>query len=151
MRVLVQRVKNAKVTIEGKVHGQIGQGYLLLIGFTGTDTSETVATVIKKVLELRIFDDQDGKMNLSIFDVGGSVLSISQFTLYADIRKGRRPGFENAAKYQDASELYDLTNKVLSESNLKIETGIFGADMKVELLNDGPITIMVDSEELTHG
>lgn len=148
MRVIVQRVAQAKVTIDGQVHGQIGQGYMLLVGFTDGDTQEISDKMAKKISELRIFDDESGRMNRSIFDVNGSILSISQFTLYADVSSGRRPSFAKAMAYQQASALYDHFNEALRQRNLHVETGIFGADMKVELLNDGPVTIIVDSREL---
>ena len=147
MRVLIQRVAHASVTIEGQLHGSCGNGYLLLVGVTHDDTEEIVEKMAKKVQELRIFEDENQKMNRSIHDVNGSILSISQFTLYADTKKGRRPSFTNAAKPDLASPLYDYFNKCLRSYDLRVETGIFGADMKVELLNDGPVTILLDSKE----
>ena len=148
MRVIVQRVRHASVTIDGEVHGSVGRGYMTLTGFTDGDTEETVKKVADKVADLRIFEDENDKMNLTIFDVGGAVLSISQFTLYADVSKGRRPSFVKAMRPQPASQLYDFFNECLRKRGLQVETGIFGADMKVELLNDGPVTIIVDSEVL---
>ncbi|MBQ2478368.1 MAG: D-tyrosyl-tRNA(Tyr) deacylase [Erysipelotrichales bacterium] len=148
MRVVVQRVKEGNVVIDGKVHGEIGAGYVLLVGFTHGDTAETAAKVAKKITELRIFDDENGKMNLSIYDAEGAILSISQFTLYADVSQGRRPSFTTAMNYRDASALYDVFNNELRKRNLRVETGIFGAEMKVSLVNDGPVTIWVDSKEL---
>ena len=148
MRVLIQRVLKADVTIDGKVHGEIGRGYLLLVGFTAGDDEDIAAKVAKKVSELRIFDDEDGKMNKSIYDAEGAVLSISQFTLYGDVRRGRRPSFTNAMSFAEATELYDYFNEELRKRNLRVETGIFGAEMKVSLINDGPVTIWGDSKEL---
>ena len=147
MKVVVQRSKNSKVTIDGKVNGSINHGYVLLVGFTDGDTEEIVDKMIKKILNLRIFEDENEKMNLSIQDVNGQILSISQFTLYADSKKGNRPSFINAMNPTDASKLYDIFNEKLSKE-IHTETGIFGADMKVEIYNDGPVTIILDSEEL---
>ena len=147
MRILVQRSKNSKVTIDGKVKGQIDHGYVLLVGFTEDDTETIIDKMIDKVLNLRIFEDENGKMNLSILDTKGSILSISQFTLYANCKDGRRPSFTNAMNPSDASHLYDVFNEKLSKL-IHTETGIFGADMKVEIYNDGPVTIMLDSDEL---
>ena len=147
MRVLLQRSKNSKVTIDGKVNGQIDHGYVLLVGFTNGDNEEIIDKMINKIINLRVFEDDNGKMNLSIMDTKGSILSISQFTLYANTKEGRRPSFTNAMKPDEASKLYDLFNEKLSE-HLHVETGIFGADMKVEIYNDGPVTIMLDSDEL---
>ena len=148
MKVLIQRVKHAKVTIDGTVNGQIKDGFLLFVGMTHEDDEKTVEKLANKVKDLRLFEDEQGKMNLSITEVNGEILSISQFTLYADCRKGRRPSFTNAAKPDEASRLYDYFNDVLRNLGLHVETGIFGADMKVELYNDGPVTIMLDSKEL---
>lgn len=148
MRVVLQRVKHASCTIDGNVTGKIEQGLLLLVGITDSDTKEILEKVAKKCVELRIFEDENGKMNLGLKDVGGSILSISQFTLYADCKRGRRPGFTNAARPEMASPMYDSFNEILRSYDVKVETGIFGADMKIELLNDGPVTIILDSEEL---
>lgn len=147
MKVLVQRSKNSKVTIDGKVNGQIDHGYVLLVGFTNGDNETIIDKMINKILNLRIFEDENEKMNLSILDTKGSILSISQFTLYADAKEGRRPSFTNALNPTDASKLYDIFNEKL-RSQIHTETGIFGADMKVEIYNDGPVTIMLDSDEL---
>lgn len=146
MRVVLQRVKYASVTIEGEVKGAIEQGFLALVGITQTDTEEIAAKMAKKCAELRVFEDVDGKMNLGLRDIQGKILSISQFTLYADCKRGRRPGFEKAAKPDMAEPLYVYFNEQLSSYDISIETGVFGADMKVELLNDGPVTILLDSE-----
>ena len=148
MRVVLQRVKHASVTIDGNVHGSIQQGFLALVGITHEDTKEIVKKVAKKCAELRVFEDENGKMNKGLQDIGGDILSISQFTLYADCKKGRRPGFDKAAKPDLANPLYDYFNEQLRSYGLQVPTGIFGADMKVELLNDGPVTILLDSNEL---
>ena len=148
MRVVVQRARQAKVTVDGKVTGAIEHGLMLLVGITHEDTVKDLEYCAKKVANLRIFEDEQGKMNLSIKEVGGSILSISQFTLYADCRKGRRPGFTDAAKPDQAIPLYDYFNKKIKDLGIHIETGIFGADMKVSLLNDGPVTIILDSQEI---
>ena len=147
MRVILQRSKESKVTIDGKVNGKIDKGYVALVGFTDGDNTEIVDKMIKKIVNLRVFEDENEKMNLSIQDIGGSILSISQFTLYADPKKGNRPSFINAMNPTEASKLYDIFNQKLSEI-LHVETGIFGADMKVEIYNDGPVTIILDSNEL---
>jgi len=148
MRVLIQRSKNSSVTIDNKVNGSIDFGYVLLVGFTDGDNEQIVDKMINKILNLRIFEDENGKMNKSIIDEGGSILSISQFTLYADTKKGNRPSFVQSLEYNKASNLYDYFNLKLKERNIKVETGIFGADMKVSILNDGPVTIFLDSEKL---
>ena len=147
MRVVVQRSKNSKVTIDGKVHGQIDKGYVLLVGFTDGDNEKIIDKMIDKIINLRIFEDENEKMNLSIQDIGGSILSISQFTLYANCKEGRRPSFTDALNPTDASKLYDVFNEKLSKL-IHTETGIFGADMKVEIYNDGPVTIILDSDVL---
>ena len=147
MRVVVQRSKQSKVTIDGKVNGQIDHGYVLLVGFTNGDDESIIDKMVNKIVNLRIFEDDQGKINLSILDVNGSILSISQFTLYANCKEGRRPSFTEALNPDDATKLYDIFNKKLREYVL-VETGIFGADMKVEIYNDGPVTIVLDSDEL---
>lgn len=147
MKVVVQRSKNSQVTIDGKLNGKIESGYVLLVGFTDGDNIDIIDKMINKIINLRIFEDGNGKMNKSIIDVNGSILSISQFTLYANCKEGRRPSFVNAMNADDASKLYDIFNSRLKEF-VKVETGIFGADMKVEIYNDGPVTIILDSEEL---
>lgn len=147
MRVLIQRVKYASVTIDGSVYGKIKQGFLVLVGITHEDTLEAVEKLAKKTTELRVFEDAQGKMNLGLSDIQGEILSISQFTLYADCRRGRRPGFEKAAKPQQAKQLYEHFNQQLAAYGFQVKTGVFGADMKVELCNDGPVTIMLDSDE----
>ncbi len=147
MRVLLQRVRYASVAINGTLQGKIEQGFLALVGITHTDTPEIVEKMAKKTAELRVFEDDQGKMNLGLADIQGAVLSISQFTLYADCKKGRRPGFEAAAKPDLAKPLYEYFNEQLRTYNIPVETGIFGADMKVELLNDGPVTILLDNAQ----
>jgi D-tyrosyl-tRNA(Tyr) deacylase len=147
MRVLVQRSKNSKVTIDGKVNGQIDHGFVLLVGFTNGDDEVIIDKMINKIVNLRIFEDENEKMNLSILDTKGSILSISQFTLYANCKEGRRPSFVEALNPNDATKLYDLFNEKLGKL-VHVETGIFGSDMKVEIYNDGPVTVMLDSEEL---
>lgn len=149
MRVVLQRVSKASVKVDGAITGEIEQGFLLLVGITPSDDEPIIRKLARKCAELRIFEDENGKLNKGLKDVQGSILSISQFTLYADCKKGRRPGFDKAAKGDIAEPLYELFNKILREEyELRVETGIFGADMKVELLNDGPVTIILDSEEL---
>lgn len=144
MRVIVQYVNEASVEIDGKINGKINKGYVLLVGFTHDDTIEIVNKMVDKILNLRIIYDENDKMNLSIKDINGSILSISQFTLYAKLN-GRRPSFSDAMKFDKASELYDIFNEKLKENNINVQTGIFGSDMKVSLVNDGPCTITIDS------
>ena len=148
MKIVVQRVKESSVTIDGKVHGQIEKGFMVLVGFCDGDNETIIDKMIDKMIHLRIFEDENGKMNLSLDDVKGSILSISQFTLYANCKKGRRPSFIEAAKPEVAIPLYDYFNEKIREQGIHLETGIFGADMKVALINDGPITIILDSEEI---
>lgn len=144
MKILVQRVLSSKVEVNNKVIGEINHGLLLFVGFTQKDTSKEIDYMIDKVINLRIFDDENGIMNKSLLDVKGSILSISQFTLYADSTKGRRPSYINALNGEKAITLYEEFNKKLKDKNIHIETGIFGADMKVSLINDGPVTIMLE-------
>ncbi len=146
MRIVVQRSKEASVSVDNKVVGKIDHGMVILVGFTYNDTIEDIDYMINKVINLRIYDDEEGVMNKSILDVGGSILSISQFTLYADATKGRRPSYVDALKGEEAIKLYDEFNKRLKEY-INVETGIFGADMKVSLLNDGPVTILLESRK----
>ncbi|MFC5733734.1 D-aminoacyl-tRNA deacylase [Cytobacillus gottheilii] len=146
MKVVVQRSKQASVTVEDEVVGRIEKGFVLLVGVTHDDTEEDAAFLADKIANLRVFDDQDGKMNLSILDAGGEILSVSQFTLYGDCRKGRRPNFMNAAKPDQAIVLYDTFNSYLREKGLKVETGTFGAMMDVSLTNDGPVTLIIESK-----
>ncbi|MFC3883049.1 D-aminoacyl-tRNA deacylase [Bacillus songklensis] len=146
MRVVVQRAKNAKVIVEGKTVGAIERGVMLLVGVTHSDTVEDAAYLADKVANLRIFEDESGKMNWSLLDIGGEVLSVSQFTLYGDCRKGRRPNFMEAAKPDYANEMYKHFNEDLTKKGLKVETGIFGAMMDVEFTNDGPVTLIIESK-----
>ena len=144
MKVLVQRSLESSVSVNNKVVGSIDKGLVLLVGFTHTDTSYDIDYLVKKVVNLRIFDDENGIMNKSILDVGGSILSVSQFTLYADTKKGNRPSYINAMGGENATKLYDEFNEKLSEF-VKVEKGVFGADMKVSITNDGPVTIILES------
>lgn len=146
MRVVLQRSKKASVTVNGTVTGAIDKGYVLLVGITHTDTEEDIAYVAKKIADLRIWEDEDGKMNRSILEEGGAILSVSQFTLYADTRKGKRPSFVQAARPEQAEPLWLAFNEQLKTHGLHVETGIFGAMMDVALINDGPITIIVESK-----
>lgn len=144
MRVLVQRVLSSSVEVENSVVGSIGKGILLLVGFTKNDSSKEIDYMVDKVLNLRIFDDENGVMNRSLLDIEGSILSVSQFTLYADSSKGRRPSYVNALNGNEAITLYNEFNDKLKNTGINIETGVFGADMKVNLINDGPVTIMLE-------
>lgn len=148
MRVLVQRSKNSKVTIDGVINGEINHGLVLLTGFTDSDNELIIDKMIDKIINLRIFEDDQDKMNLSLLDKEGSILNISQFTLYASCKNGRRPAFIKAMNPVDASRLYDYMNEKLKSTGINTQTGIFGADMKVEIYNDGPVTIMLDSDEI---
>ncbi len=145
MRVVVQRAKQASVQVEGKTVGSIGHGLVLLVGITQSDDEAAVEFVAEKIANLRIFEDADGKMNHSVLETGGQILSISQFTLYGDCRKGRRPNFMAAARPEQAEPLYELLNQRLRDKGLVVETGIFGAMMDVTLLNHGPVTLIVES------
>jgi D-tyrosyl-tRNA(Tyr) deacylase len=145
VKVVVQRSKEARVTVDGTTVGSIARGLVLLVGFTHEDTEDDVRWMADKLSGLRIFEDESGKMNLSVADVGGAVLSVSQFTLYGDCRKGRRPNFMAAARPERAEALYDSFNAALREKGLVVETGRFGAMMDVELVNWGPVTLIVDS------
>lgn len=147
MRAVVQRVSSSKVEVDNKVIGSIKKGLNVLIGISKEDTIEDLNYIKDKILNLRIFEDENEKMNLSLLDVKGEILVISQFTLYGDCRKGRRPNFMNAEGGEKAKEAYNTFVKLLKESNIKIETGEFGADMKVEIQNDGPVTIILDSKK----
>ena len=144
MKVVVQRVKKASVTVDNKLISKIDKGFLVLVGFTHNDGMDNIKYIVKKLKNLRIFDDENGNMNLNINDIGGSILSVSQFTLYADTKNGNRPSFVDSMKYDEAEKLYSLFNEELKSTNVPISTGIFGADMKVSLLNDGPVTIIIE-------
>ncbi len=148
MKFVIQRVSEASVTVNQQVTGKIGKGFLVLIGVCDTDTKEIADKMIRKMLGLRIFEDANGKTNLALSDVQGSLLLVSQFTLYADCRKGNRPSFTGAGAPDLANELYEYMIQKCCAINDHVETGIFGADMKVQLLNDGPFTIILDSEDL---
>lgn len=144
MRIVLQRVNHAKVSVDGKVIGQIGKGYMLLVGFGPDDTEATLDYMVHKVTNLRVFESEPGKMNLGLKDVQGAILSISQFTLYADVKHGNRPGFAKAAKPALAKPLYQQFNQKLAATGIHVETGEFGADMQVDLENDGPVTIIYE-------
>lgn len=146
MRLVIQRVTSGSVTIDGRVNGAIEKGYVVLVGFGQNDTESLLDPMIDKMINLRIFEDENGKMNKSLLDVNGSILSVSQFTLYANCRHGRRPGFTDALHPSKAIPMYDLFNQKIIEKGVHVETGIFGADMKVSIQNDGPVTIILDSD-----
>ena len=148
MRVVLTTVLEASVEINNKTVGKISRGYLLLVGFTDGDDKETVEKMVDKILSLRVFPDEHGQINISLQEVNGSVLSVSQFTLYADAAKGRRPSFVNALRPGEAEPLYDYFNELLEQKHGKVSTGVFGADMKVHSVNDGPFTLLLDSKEL---
>lgn len=147
MKVVIQRSKDAKVIVDNQVIGQISSGFVLLVGITHEDSLEDLNYLAEKVANLRVFEDEQGKMNLSLLEVGGEILSVSQFTLYGDCRKGRRPNFMQAAKPDIAEQLYHQFNQLLREKGLRVETGIFGAMMQVHLINDGPVTLIIDSKD----
>ena len=148
MRAVLQRVSHAKVTIDGTVSGEIGKGFLILLGVAPEDTAEEALYLARKCVGLRVFTDENDKMNLSLDDVGGKILAVSQFTLYADCRKGKRPNFIGAAKGEQANELYEYFVSCCRGLGIETQTGEFGANMQVELLNDGPVTILMDTDEL---
>ena len=150
MRAVVQRTARASVSVDGQTLGSIGKGFLILLGVSGEDTEETARKMADKICRLRIFEDSQGKTNLSLADVGGELLVISQFTLYADCRKGNRPSFINAGGPDMANRLYEYFMECCRSHVQVVEKGQFGADMKVELLNDGPFTLMLDSRDLFH-
>ena len=145
MKVVLQRCKNAKVTVDGEITGQIDHGYMLLVGITTTDTEKEVDYLVEKIAGLRLFEDEDGKMNHSIQEMNGSILSVSQFTLYADTKRGRRPSFIEAARPEQAKPLWELFNSKLQAKEIQVETGIFGAMMDVTFTNDGPVTIVLEA------
>lgn len=146
MKVVVQRVSSAKVSVESEILGQIEQGFMLLVGIQDTDTEVEIDYLVRKITNLRVFEDSNLKMNLNVRDIDGAILSISQFTLYAETRKGNRPSFTKAGAPDYAAQMYDLFNTKLREQGLTVETGEFGADMQVELTNDGPVTILFDTD-----
>jgi D-tyrosyl-tRNA(Tyr) deacylase len=147
VRVVVQRSKEARVEVDGQIVGEIKQGLVLLVGFRHEDTEADIKWMAEKVVNLRIFEDEAGKMNLSLLDAGGQILSISQFTLYGDCRKGRRPNFMAAARPEQAERLYDQFNEALRGLGVEVQTGRFGAMMDVKLTNWGPVTLVIDSEQ----
>jgi D-tyrosyl-tRNA(Tyr) deacylase len=146
LKVVLQRVKQASVSINGEVHGRIGKGYMLLVGVSDDDDDEQIAYLVHKISHLRIFEDADDKLNLDIHAVDGAILSISQFTLYADTKKGNRPSFTKAGQPEHAERVYEAFNDQLRQAGLEVQTGIFGADMLVDLQNDGPVTIIFDTD-----
>jgi len=146
MRIVLQRVAHASVTVDGEIIGKIQRGFLLLVGVTHDDAMEDMEYLVRKIVQMRIFEDEEGKLNRSIQDIGGEILSVSQFTLYADTKKGNRPSFSKAAPGDVAVEMFEQFNGLLRDTGIPVETGKFGADMKVELLNDGPVTILLDSK-----
>lgn len=149
MKFVIQRVTKASVTVDSNVIGKIDKGFLVLIGICEDDTKDIADKMVDKMIKLRIFDDDEGKTNLSLNDVGGSLLLVSQFTLYADCKKGNRPSFLKAGKPEFANQMYEyIIEKAKTYENMKVERGEFGGDMKVELLNDGPFTIILDSNEI---
>ena len=151
MRALLQRVSQASVTVDEQIVGQIGQGLLVFLGVGQGDSERQVKTLVDKIVQLRIFGDDEGKMNRSLLDIQGEVLVISQFTLYADVRRGRRPGFTDAAPPPIAMQLYEKFKTAFSHYNLTVASGIFGASMSIQLRNEGPVTIWIDSNELLAG
>ena len=148
MRVVVQRTSKAECRVDGVVTGKIDKGFMVLVGFTLGDTKEEIDLLAKKVIGLRIFEDEFGKINKSLKDVNGGILAISQFTLYADCKKGNRPSFTKAMPFSEANEMYDIFCDSLRSYGIVVETGSFGADMKIDFINDGPVTILLDSNEL---
>ena len=148
MRFVIQRVTESSVEIDGETVGKIGKGFMVLIGVSNSDTKEIADKLVDKMIKLRIFEDENGKTNLSLADVGGGLLLISQFTLYADCKKGNRPGFRNAGAPDFASDMYDYIIEKAKERVPVVEKGVFGADMKVSLVNDGPFTVILDSDEI---
>lgn len=148
MRIVVQRVKEASCTVDGKITGRCNKGFLLFIGFKNDDNQDNMIKCLKKVVGLRIFEDENGKMNRSLKDVDGEILAISQFTLYADCKHGNRPSFTEAMEYNKANTMYEEFVEKLRKEGFNVGTGIFGADMKISLLNDGPVTIILDTDTL---
>lgn len=148
MRSVIQRVSYATVKVDGEIIGEIRKGLLVLLGVCDEDTEKDLIYMVDKITGLRIFEDEEEKMNLSVEDIGGELLVVSQFTLFGDCRKGKRPSFSSAGKPDYANEMYEKFIKLLKEKNLKVESGRFGADMKVELLNDGPVTLLIDSKKM---
>ena len=148
MKVILQKVKKASVSVDGKIVGEIDEGYCLLVGVHKESTEADAKYVAKKIVEARLFEDENEKLNLGLKDVNGSILSVSQFTLYADTKKGKRPSFTNAASAEEANELYNKFNEYLREEEIKVETGIFQTMMEVNIINDGPVTIIYEKLSL---
>ena len=148
MRVLIQNVDRASCTINNKIVGEISRGFCVFVGFTHNDTKERVERMANKLVSSRLFDDENGKTNLSLNDIGGAILSISQFTLYASLKDGRRPSFVNAMRPDEATKLYDYFNECLKNAGYHVEKGVFGAEMIIDIKNHGPFTTILDSEEL---
>ncbi len=148
MKILLQRSLESSVLINNNINGKIKKGLVVLVGFTHNDNETIVDKMVDKLINLRIFSDEKDLMNLSLLDVKGEMLSVSQFTLYADYTKGRRPSFTNAMNPEEANKLYNYFNESIKKYNIKVETGIFGADMKVNIINDGPVSILIDSETI---
>lgn len=148
MRIVCQNVNEASCVINGKKISEIQKGFCLFVGFTHNDNEEIVDKMVNKLVSLRVFDDENGKTNLSLKDVNGTILSISQFTLYASVKDGRRPSFVNAMRPEEATKLYDYFNNCLKNTGFEVQTGVFGADMKIRLENNGPFTTIIDSKEL---
>ncbi len=151
MRAVIQRVSSAQVCVDGQVVGQIGQGFLVLLGIAHADGDEEALYLARKIAGLRVFEDNDGKMNLALGDVGGSVLAVSQFTLYGDVRKGRRPSFIDAARPEHAEPLYQRFCRMLAAEGVAVQQGVFQAHMEISLVNDGPVTIWMDTAQLMAG
>ncbi|HDL02844.1 MAG: D-tyrosyl-tRNA(Tyr) deacylase [Candidatus Zixiibacteriota bacterium] len=148
MKLLIQRVSAASVSVDGHVTGSIGAGFLILAGFRKGDVQTDIKRLSDKCLNLRVFEDDNGKMNRSLIDIRGELLIVSQFTLYANCKKGRRPGFDNSMPPDDAEKYYNLLLEEMAKSGLKVEKGVFGAKMEISLVNDGPVTIMLDGDEI---
>lgn len=147
MRIVIQRVSKASVAVDEEVVGQIGRGFMVLVGVEEADSQEDVDYLVRKTANMRIFEDEEGKMNISLKDIGGQILSISQFTLHANTKKGNRPSFVDAARPDHSLPLYEAYNEGLRQEGLTVETGEFGADMQISLINDGPVTIIIDSKD----
>lgn len=147
MKIVIQRVKHSSVEINKEIHGQIEKGFMVLVGFASTDNTTIIDKMIDKLINLRVFEDEQGKMNLSLLDIKGSILSISQFTLYADVKKGNRPGFTNSMPPDKANEFYEKLNDAIRAYGINVLTGEFGTDMLVNIANDGPVTIIYESQD----
>ena len=148
MRAIVQRALESSCVVEGKIVGSIDKGFMILVGFTHTDTLEEIKLLSRKIAGLRVFEDECGKLNKGIKDIGGSILAISQFTLYADCKRGNRPSFTEAMYFEKANDMFNIFVNELRQYDINVETGVFGADMKIKFTNDGPVTIILDNETL---